>query len=80
MAQARKNRFDLTGRVAIVTGAARGIGKALAIGLAEEGAAVVVNYAQAADRAAEVVREIEALGGAPSPSRRMSRTRRMSRA
>ncbi|WP_377294630.1 SDR family NAD(P)-dependent oxidoreductase [Rhizobium sp. SG2393] len=59
----KKNRFDLTGRVAIVTGAARGIGKALAIGLAEEGAAVVVNYAQAADRAAEVVGEIEALGG-----------------
>ncbi|WP_138472389.1 SDR family NAD(P)-dependent oxidoreductase [Poseidonocella sp. HB161398] len=54
--------FDLTGKVALVTGASRGIGKTLALGLAAQGADVVVNYASAADRAAEVVAEIEAMG------------------
>lgn len=54
--------FDLTGKVALVTGASRGIGKALALGLAGQGADVIVNYASAADRAAEVVAQIEAMG------------------
>ncbi|WP_283178868.1 glucose 1-dehydrogenase [Gemmobacter sp. 24YEA27] len=57
-----KDIFDLTGRVAIVTGASRGIGEALAYGLAGRGANVVVNYNSAPERAAKVVANIEAMG------------------
>ncbi|QLE54634.1 SDR family oxidoreductase [Nostoc sp. TCL26-01] len=52
----------LAGKVAIVTGASRGIGRAIALTLASKGASVVVNYAGRADKAAEVVTEIEKLG------------------
>ncbi len=62
MPSASSGLFDLSGRVAIVTGAARGIGRALAIGLARQGAAVAVNYQTAADRAQAVVEEITAFG------------------
>jgi glucose 1-dehydrogenase len=48
---------------AVVTGSSRGIGRALARGLAREGAAVVVNYVRAAAAAEEVVREICDAGG-----------------
>jgi 3-oxoacyl-[acyl-carrier protein] reductase len=51
----------LNGKVALVTGASRGIGRAIALHLAESGADVVVNYAGSENAAAEVVAQIEAL-------------------
>jgi 3-oxoacyl-[acyl-carrier protein] reductase len=53
----------LQGKVALVTGASRGIGRAIAIRLAREGAAVTVNYASRANEARKLVGEIEAAGG-----------------
>ncbi len=54
---------SLEGKTAIVTGAATGIGKAIAVGLAEAGARVVVNHPHTPEPAAKVVAEIEAAGG-----------------
>ncbi|MBE9121530.1 SDR family oxidoreductase [Tychonema sp. LEGE 07199] len=54
---------SLAGKVAIVTGASRGIGRAIALRLSQEGASVVINYVQAAEAAKEVVSAIEAAGG-----------------
>ncbi|MCX7854429.1 MAG: 3-oxoacyl-[acyl-carrier-protein] reductase [Anaerolineae bacterium] len=53
----------LAGKVAVVTGASRGIGRAIAIELARRGARVIVNYHQNADAAEEVVAAIRAEGG-----------------
>lgn len=55
--------MKLQEQVAIVTGASRGIGRAIALHLARLGASVVVNYRSAEDKALAVVREIEAAGG-----------------
>jgi 3-oxoacyl-[acyl-carrier protein] reductase len=55
-------KIDLTGRTALVTGAGRGIGRAIALSLAEAGADVAVNYRSDAEAAQETVREIEAMG------------------
>ena len=56
-------QIDLGGKVALVTGASRGIGRATATVLAGCGAAVIVNYRGQAEAAAEVVAQIEAAGG-----------------
>ncbi len=53
----------LTGKVAIVTGSSRGIGRAIAERLAHDGAHVVVNYSGNAEKAQEVVQAIESTGG-----------------
>jgi len=55
--------FDLTGKVAIVTGGSRGIGRAICEALAEHGARLVVGYASGEEKAREVVSAIEAKGG-----------------
>ena len=53
----------LTGQTALVTGASRGIGKAIALSLGEAGAEVVVNYSQSSEKAEEVVSAIKESGG-----------------
>jgi len=55
--------FDLTGHVALVTGASRGIGRSIASNLASRGASVAINYNESAKQAGELQAEIEAAGG-----------------
>jgi 3-oxoacyl-[acyl-carrier protein] reductase len=56
-------RLDLTGHIALVTGASRGIGAAIAVALVEAGATVAVNYRERADDAETVVGNIKGMGG-----------------
>src|SRR4051794_24314523 len=58
-----KMHDDLKSKVAVVTGGARDIGRAISLGLAEAGASVAVNYNSSADAAKKVVDEITAKGG-----------------
>jgi 3-oxoacyl-[acyl-carrier protein] reductase len=53
----------LDGKIAVVTGAAKGIGKAIAVKLAGQGATVIINYNGSDSQAAKVVKEIEEKGG-----------------
>lgn len=55
-------QIDLTGKKALVTGASRGIGRAIALSLAQAGADVVITYEKSAGKAQEVADEIAALG------------------
>lgn len=55
---------DLSGRVALVTGGSRGIGRAIALRLAASGAGVVLNFMRSRDEAAEVASQIERFGAA----------------
>lgn len=53
----------LNGQIAVVTGASRGIGKAIALELASQGAMVVINYSGSMEKAMDVKQEIEEKGG-----------------
>ena len=55
---------NLTGKVALVTGASRGIGRAIALKLSDAGAKVAINFAGNVEKAEEVKAEIESRGGA----------------
>lgn len=57
-----KTMGKLDGKTAVVTGASRGIGRAIALELAKEGANIVVNYSGSKEKADQVVKEIEELG------------------
>ncbi|MCH8815573.1 MAG: 3-oxoacyl-[acyl-carrier-protein] reductase [Chloroflexi bacterium] len=54
--------FDLSGKVALVTGSSRGIGRSIAIHLAEHGADIAINFSRSKDEAEQVKAEIEKLG------------------
>ena len=60
MAPSPRDGFE--GRIALITGASRGIGRRLAVSLAARGATPIINYRRNAEAAGEVAAEVEALG------------------
>jgi NAD(P)-dependent dehydrogenase (short-subunit alcohol dehydrogenase family) len=67
--ESRDMNHDLTGRVAIVTGASRGLGAVIARKLAASGASLAVNYFGSPDKAEHVVQQIREAGGIAEPFR-----------
>ncbi|MEI6075725.1 MAG: glucose 1-dehydrogenase [Verrucomicrobiota bacterium] len=67
MTSSPQNKLPLSGKIALVTGASRGIGAAIALDLARAGAAVAVNYCQRADKAEALCNEIQRSGGRAIP-------------
>jgi 3-oxoacyl-[acyl-carrier protein] reductase len=55
-------KLTLKGKVAIVTGGSRGIGREIVLALAKAGAAVVINYCERPDAAEETLKKVEELG------------------
>ncbi len=58
-----KEQFDLKGKMALVTGASQGIGKGIALGLAEYGAEVIILYHEDKEQAEGVAKEVKEIGG-----------------
>ncbi|MDA1353935.1 MAG: SDR family NAD(P)-dependent oxidoreductase, partial [bacterium] len=54
---------ELKGKIALVTGASRGYGRAIAIRLAQEGCVVIINYRRSRSEAEAVMHEIDEMGG-----------------
>lgn len=63
MTAGKSQDFDFTGRVALVTGGSKGIGRAISLALAEKGAEVLINYSSDDEAAKGVLTEIKAMGG-----------------
>lgn len=57
-----KSELRLDGKVALITGASRGIGAAIALGLASTGANIIVNHASSAEQANSLVTDIQEMG------------------
>jgi len=57
-----RNPFDLTGRVALITGSSKGLGKSMAMGLGAAGAAVAINYCYGEEAAQKTWKEFQAAG------------------
>lgn len=62
MSQGNGRMFDLSGRVALVTGSSKGLGKAMAMALGKAGASVAINYFNGREKAEETFAEFDAVG------------------